>query len=191
VIKPFGRGLSGRVKITVTKDRAGHVRGFSPDGCAAIVELESGADGSVTVTLNPPADTQEATSSFRPTVLMERVAAMVVATPGLSSRQLREAVVGKAAGKALALRIVVEEGYVEARPHGQALHHYPLKPYTGEPGNPVPTEFPRTRFPGSLPLTGGTGQGTTPDPPSGSPLASLEDEARTARLVANHSEVAA
>jgi hypothetical protein len=39
VIAPLGRGREGRLKITVEKDRAGHVRGFATEGRVADVTL--------------------------------------------------------------------------------------------------------------------------------------------------------
>ena len=78
VIEPFGRGRDGRVKVTVTKDRPGHVRSFADEGRVAEARLCSHDDGSVTVTLEAP----EGAAAFRPTTLMERVSRAVEDEPG-------------------------------------------------------------------------------------------------------------
>lgn len=169
VVEPFGRGRNGRVKLTVQKDRPGHVRGFAEDGkAAARVELASLADGAVSVTLEPP-DGKGAT--FRPTVLMARVSQAVTETPGLSTRALREAVTGNNDAKALALELLVAEGYVDARREGQAVKHYPVREYLDEQTVPtVPNRaqsVPRAHVPTvPHPLQGGTGQGTVKGTPT-------------------------
>lgn len=56
VVRPFGRGTVGRVKLTVTKDRPGWVRRIARGSVVADVELVSTDQGNtVVVELNPPA----------------------------------------------------------------------------------------------------------------------------------------
>ena len=56
VVEPFGKGMTGRLQMTVDKDRAGHVRGNSGGAKnAGTAVLESDADtGLVTVTVTAP-----------------------------------------------------------------------------------------------------------------------------------------
>ena len=125
VLQPFGRGKTGRVKITVSKDRCGHVRQHEGAGRAiAILELRSWPDGDITASLDVP-DPVDAAGTFRPTYLMERLSKTIDETPGLTSRALRAAVRGKNDAKDLALELLVSENYVEVEsgPRGARLHH--------------------------------------------------------------------
>lgn len=171
VIKPFARGRQGKVKITVAKDRPGHVRTHqADDGRIALMTLDSHDGGGVTVTLDPPEHTGEA---FRPTFLMERLSRAIEEQPGLSKRGLRKAVPGKNDAKDLALELLITEGYIAARHEGNADRHYPSNPYREDLDNPDRAPVPRPcpdRAPGTvesdrapvpLPLRGGTGTGTT------------------------------
>ena len=130
VVEPFGRGREGLVRISVAKDRSGHVRQHAAGKRIADLRLMSRADGSVTANLEPPVNAQATT--FRPTVLMERVSRAVEEQPGLSKRQLRTAVGGNNDAKDLALQLLIDEGYVEARQDGQARRHYSLHRYEDE-----------------------------------------------------------
>jgi hypothetical protein len=104
VVQPFGRGREGLVKVTVTKDRPGHVRQHAVDReRVALMRLTSRADGAVTVTLEPPEG--GAAAGWRPTIYMERVFRAIEAEPGLSKRGIREAVSGKSDVKDRALEV--------------------------------------------------------------------------------------
>ncbi len=111
-ITPFGRGKIGLVKITVAKDRCGHIRQHAgARGVISMVELKSWPDDGVTVSFELPE--QIAQGAFRPTHLMEKISEAIVANPGLSSRAIRGAVSGKNDAKDLALELLVNEDYVE------------------------------------------------------------------------------
>jgi hypothetical protein len=123
-LEPFGRGKTGRVKITVAKDRCGHVRRHETSRRVIVMaELKSWPDDGVTVSLDVP-DAPTADGSFRPTHLMEQMSKAIVATPGLTSRALRAAVSGKSEYKDLALELLIIEGYVEVEdgPNRAKLH---------------------------------------------------------------------
>ena len=126
---PFGRGKSGLVKMTVAKDRCGHIRQHAGGGGAiAMVELKSWPDDGITVNFDPP---EAATGgSFRPTHIMTKLSEAITDQPGLTSRALRAAVAGKSDTKDLALELLVQEGYVEvqAGARGARLHHS-LRPF--------------------------------------------------------------
>jgi hypothetical protein len=127
VIKPFGRGREGLVSIKVEKDRAGYVREHqAPDGQIALMRLTSEANDSIDLVLEAPS---EAGSTFRPTVLMERVSRAVEETPGLSKRALREAVRGDNRTKELALELLIREEYVEIERNGTGHVHRSTRPY--------------------------------------------------------------
>jgi hypothetical protein len=162
VAQPCGRGREGLVKITVTKDRPGFIREHAVDReRIAMMRLTSQPDGAVTVTLEPP---EGAGSTFRPTVLMARVSRAVAESPGLSKRAIREAVSGRNTAKDLALELLVSEGYVDAKPDGQAVRHHSIRPFE-EPdrahrAQPCPDRAPGAGAHRAPPLTGGAGHGT-------------------------------
>jgi hypothetical protein len=123
-VLPFGRGKTGTVKITVAKDRCGHIRQHAGvRGVIVMAELKSWPDDGVTVTFGEP-ETSDGTGTFRPTYLMEKVSKAITATPGLTSRAIRAAVSGKNDAKDLALELLVIEGYVtvELGPNRSKLH---------------------------------------------------------------------
>lgn len=130
VLVPFGRGRDGTLKLTVHKDRPGHVRGFAAENVAALVDLSSHDEGDrVVVTLRPP-DVDADRSTFRPTVLMERVSRAIEDAPGLSQRAIRDTVKGtKTDVKLLALELLIAEGNVRVEPDGQARRHYIERPF--------------------------------------------------------------
>lgn len=115
-IVPFGRGRTGKVKITVSKDRCGHVRQHEGVGrTIALLELKSWPDGGITATMEVP-EAADVTGSFRPTYLMEKLSTAIIENPGLTTRALRSAVSGKNDAKDLALELLVNEGFVDVEP---------------------------------------------------------------------------
>jgi hypothetical protein len=66
----------------------------------------------------------DAATTFRPTVLMDRICEALAGQRGLSARELRSAVKGSNTAKAAALRILIAEGRVDARPDGATVRHY-------------------------------------------------------------------
>lgn len=118
VIKAFGRGQTGRLKMTVSKDRPGHVRANSQHAkYAGTAVLESREDGTVTVSITAPDSHLEDTerAPFRPTGLMQRVSEFLAATPGGASKHAIElAIRGRAEYVRQALAILIQEGWVTA-----------------------------------------------------------------------------
>ena len=137
-VKPFGREKTGLVRLTVAKDRCGHVRQHAgAKDVMSMVELKSWPDGGVTVSFDVPEAIPEGT--FRPTYLMAQLSEAITDTPGLTSRALYGAVKGKAETKALALELLAAEGYVDVQPgpRGSRLHH-PLRPFGIDRGSQEP-----------------------------------------------------
>lgn len=131
VASPFGRGQTGRLRLTVDKDRGGHVRGNALHGKnVGTAVLTSDPDGSkVTVAIEPPDDrpVEERRSEFRPTGLMSAVSRFLSRIDGeLSGKQIEDEVSGKATYVRAALGRLVEEGYVarHAGPRGALLHRH-------------------------------------------------------------------
>jgi hypothetical protein len=123
-ITPFGRGKTGTVKITVAKDRRGHVRRHADArGVIVMAEFKSWPDDGVTATFAAPETSHD--GAFRPTYIMGRLSEAIGSTPGLTTRALRAAVSGKHDVKDLALELLVTEGFVEVvkGDRGARLHH--------------------------------------------------------------------
>ena len=126
VVRPFARGHEGIVKVTVMKDRPGHVRQHSADrSLVGFFKGISTPDGRMTTRLEPGEDTS---GPFRPTHLMERVSLELEQRPGLNKRGVR-LIRGNKDALDLALELLIEDGYVEARPERQSIRHYSLKPF--------------------------------------------------------------
>jgi hypothetical protein len=133
VIEPPSRLRPGKLKLTVHKDRHGHVRGHAASGVIALAHIEPADEGAtVTVTLEPP-DAASHDGEFRPTLLMERASKAIEETPGLTSRELREHIRGANSGaKDTAIQTLAREGYIEIREDGRAKRHYHLAAYRQE-----------------------------------------------------------
>lgn len=128
VVKPFGRGLAGSSRLSVQKDRPGHVRRSAQERVVAEVRVASeGEDGRVALTVEPPN-----AGSWQPTEKMEAISAVLeAAKEGLSRTALLQAVEGKAATIDEAIRHLRAEGHVEveALGSGRRTIHRSLKPY--------------------------------------------------------------
>lgn len=162
VLDPAGRGMTGRSKLRVVKDRPGSVRALAADAdrehVATIVFDSDGDDGGIAVRIEPPSD---APAEFRPTRLMERLSCAIEATPGLSQRQCRDDVRGATDAKRLGLAILLREGFIRAEKDGQATRHYSVRPYreadetdADEPTGPTGPRPVRDRSGGPLEVTG-------------------------------------
>ena len=131
VLAPFGRGQTGKLRLTVDKDRPGHVRGFAENSKnVGIAVLESGSNGSVRVRIEPPGSAAAAVQvrePWRPTVVMEKVSRMLSTVDGmLSQTAIEKTVGGQQATVRRAVDVLVEEGYVSrhAGPRNSLLHRY-------------------------------------------------------------------
>jgi hypothetical protein len=133
-IRPFGRGLTGRSKLTVDKDRPGYIRAVSA-GAKVVGEVafESDAEtGRMAVEVFPAED--EA-GGFRPTALMERISRFLEGRElAVSGRAIREGVHGQTEAKLRALECLIAEHYVEVEegPKRARLHRS-VVPFRGGP----------------------------------------------------------
>lgn len=124
LIRRFARDATGEARITVAKDRCGHVRPHvGARGTVATMTLGPSPDGTVTARLAVPQPKTE--RSCRPTVLMEKLSCAIAKTPGITTSKLRAEVKGKNAAKDYALELLVAEGYVRVKvgPRGARQHH--------------------------------------------------------------------
>jgi hypothetical protein len=128
LIRPFGRGKSGLVKIVTHKDRPGHLA--RPK--AAELELTSDPTTGLVSWQIRPADPADNERPFRPTNLMEKVSLYVGAHVGeLPSRNdVEKNVIGKGEFVRQAIDVLLAEGYLdeEEGPRNARLLRS-LKPY--------------------------------------------------------------
>jgi len=131
VVKPFGRGVSGSSKLSITKDRPGHLRPIAVNGNKdlALVNYIAGENGKLSIRLDPIGAGE---STFRPTYLMERISQAVEGEPGITKNGIRQAVHGKNDAKDTALAILIEEGFIRLEVAGQSHRHHSIKAYRQE-----------------------------------------------------------
>lgn len=161
-ISPPSPERVGRLRLTCTHSR------FGQTGNRWEMDLGGGTYGPW-LSVEVEADTS---GTFRPTGLMERISRTLDSEPGLSKRSIFGAVKGKDEYKALALDLLIAEGFVEVRRDGQAHRHHSLQPFREDespPRGPVAQPWPNRgrdavegdRGPVSLPI-GDTGHGHGP-----------------------------
>ncbi len=133
-VEPFGHGLTGRAKITVAKDKHGHVRGNSLRGrLVGELKLTANADGTQVQAAIEPFSADGKGSEFRPTVLMERVSRFLEEQDDKpSARAILDNVKGGRDHLSVALRVLKEEEYVSAEKDGKATVHTVLAPFRAE-----------------------------------------------------------
>ena len=137
VTSPFGLGRTGTSRITVAKDRPGHIRGYAAGGeTVGVLQLSSHHDGDVALSIMCPAT--DGPLRTRPTTLMEQVATAIQTLNDSGIYPTRNGILADVSGKkkwvAEALRLLIEEGYVDTRPGpNRSQLHALTKPYTPSP----------------------------------------------------------
>jgi hypothetical protein len=86
---PFGRGQSGTVKLTVDKDRPGHVRGLGGGRLAGTVNITANSDGTMALEIVPPTGAEavsnkEETEKKNAEFARERISAYLTRMPDKS-----------------------------------------------------------------------------------------------------------
>lgn len=151
VTDPFGRGQTGRLKLTVSKDRPGHVRAVSRGGKGAgEAILRSEASGDIVANIAGPdlrASGAAEPFGFRPTVLMQRVSDFLQAMTEPATRSaVKENVRGKTEHVVKAIDQLIVEEYARVNGSGRLvwLKQYRqdqdprFDPITGQDRSPVP-----------------------------------------------------
>jgi hypothetical protein len=134
-VTPFGRGSIGLVRLRLTKDRPGYVRGLLGPGrepVAAEVHFDATDPAALVVEVRPPAGGEG--ESWKPTRLMQKISRHLEgASEPVSMRELLRAVPGKRDYLIEALEALVEGGYVgrEKGPRNASLH-VSLRPFREE-----------------------------------------------------------
>jgi hypothetical protein len=109
-VKEPAKGRSGRLKLTVAKDRPGN---RAKGTVAAMVDVEAGDDGALTIRLHLT-DAQLATATggrFRPTFVMEKVSRWLELHSPASRKAIYDAVKGKKPVVEEAIDVLIEEGH--------------------------------------------------------------------------------
>jgi len=135
VVNAFGRERTGLAKVTISKDRPGHLRRHAGSGGAiAMFELESHPDGTVTAGLEVPMPASGPGQPFRPTSIMERISvALEAATGPLNTNMVRKVVKARNETLSAALDLLVTDGYISAQdgPRNSTVYHS-LRPFRAD-----------------------------------------------------------
>jgi hypothetical protein len=135
-VTPFGRGSVGLVRLRLTKDRPGYVRGLLGSGrepIAAEVSFDATDPAALVVEVRPPSGVEAET--WRPTRLMEKISLHVeAASEPLSTSAILAGVPGKRDYKIAAIEELVRGGYFSRAPGPRnALLHVSERPFREEP----------------------------------------------------------
>jgi hypothetical protein len=131
VVRPFGRGSAGLIRLRLTKDRGGYLRGLlgsAKEPVAAEIAIDGTDPQSLVVELKPPSESSE---DWRPTGLMEKVSRFLEdeAEP-VSERVIVDHVAGKQTYVRQATAALVEGKYVRREPGPRGAHlHTSVRPY--------------------------------------------------------------
>lgn len=158
VVEPFGRGMTGRLRLTVDKDRPGHVRALCPDAKSiGTAVLRSDTDtGNVTVTIEEADPVSRADKERgRNSMLMEAICEYLATNPERTSlKGIREAVRAKATAVDEALEQLIRHGHVERAKQGTGFAHTLIRDFTvaddlatGSRVPPCPDRVPDTVAP--------------------------------------------
>ncbi|MFC0623217.1 DnaB-like helicase N-terminal domain-containing protein [Kribbella deserti] len=128
----FGVGVTGRSTVKIAKDRPGQLRRHALPSSGGLhwyadLVLESHGHEHADLTIEPPSDGDTGTE-YRPTVLMERVAAALTEHGPLPQRRIVTAVKGKTSAVIDALNYLILDGYVtDKTPHEIATPYPPAQ----------------------------------------------------------------
>lgn len=133
VAEPFGRGMTGRLRLYVDKDRAGHVRAISAEAkFAGTAVLESdAATGSVSVSIRTPdMGTRTERATDKRSELMESVCEFLRGNPQATGNAIRKGVEGRNDDVNEAVEQLVRGEFVVRRTKGQAYIHTLVRMYS-------------------------------------------------------------
>lgn len=137
VLTPPAPGQTGKLHLTVDKDRPGAVRGASTGARnvgTAVLTSDPGT-GDLSITIETPERSVNDAGKFRPTTLMQHVSDFLATMPGewVTRRSIEAEVRGRGTAVRDACDRLVEEGFAERRPgdRGAVLHRH-LKAFNPE-----------------------------------------------------------
>lgn len=179
VVQPFGKGMRGKLKLTVSKDRPGEVRAVSASAkFAGHVHLDSSEDSVRMWIEEPDLRPMNERGPFRPTGLMEKASRYLESVEGgASGAAVEKELGGKREWVRDALDRLVEEGFARrsAGPRGAVIHHF-VDAFRDDQGLSGPTSPDLARPRPDL----APGRGPNPERPRPSPpLSTGGEEARS------------
>jgi hypothetical protein len=125
-----GVPMEGSVKITVNKDRPGHVRGHAKGDNIGVLELVSYPDGGLSVRVVPAGE-----SSTTPDMeLLTRIGQLLHLYDGSAKSRIETEVEGKAETIRFAVKWMVENQWVEVVKAGNSHRHHLTAKGAGEIG---------------------------------------------------------
>jgi hypothetical protein len=131
VVTPFGRGSAGLVRLRLTKDRQGYLRGLVGTGKEPVI-AEIAIDGTdpeaLGVEIRPPATADE---EWQPTRLMEKVSRWIEgSSEPPSQREILDGVRGKRDYVTAAIAELIRGGYLKSTPGPRGAHlHTSERPF--------------------------------------------------------------
>lgn len=128
VMAPFGRGTNGELRLTVTKDRPGHVRAISLGAKGAgVAHLRAHGEDQIRINIQP----LKTGNPFRPTNLMEKVSRLLEhASAPLSKAAVEKDIEGKRDAIRSACQVLIEEGFIAVENGARnSILMRSLKPY--------------------------------------------------------------
>lgn len=121
----------GRVTLRIEKDTTGELRRSSGGGYAGTLVLDSTQAYVTRWSISRQEMPTNADGSYRPTNLMEKVAAYIADNDGCTGRDIEDAIPGKGTWIRAAVKILVTEGHVGRTPGPRrSMFHTLLIPYT-------------------------------------------------------------
>jgi hypothetical protein len=163
----FGRGMKGILKLTVDKDRAGHVRANSVKAKHAGVAILDDTGGELVVRIDE--EEQQEPGTWRPTVLIERVMEYLVKHGPATRTHLKEAVMGKNEAILQAIGFMIQDGLLTESTDERG-HRTVVPSPVPDPSPTRPQERDIYQSPRPPTLGGGRGTGVHQDTdPSPSP----------------------
>ncbi len=126
LIEP-AKGKPGKLKLVVAKDRLGN-RAKGTTACEVHI-ADVGELLEVRFAVSEAQAAHERGEKFRPTVLMERVSKWLEFHPGATKRSIHADVNGKREAIAVALEVLIDEGFVRVDRVGQSHEHTSVRPY--------------------------------------------------------------
>jgi len=138
VLEPFGAGSTGRLRVTVDKDRPGAVRGLAQAGQLVGFAVLHSHDGVVDLVLEAPDHEKAVQANSDPqrlTLVMERVSTLLrdLGSTGISGTGIEKAVAARAARVREAVEALVDGGWVRRSPRqgrGGGFVYLHVRPYS-------------------------------------------------------------
>lgn len=129
IVTTFGRGQTGKLRLTVDKDRPGKVRGLAHQSKLIGHATITSTGDDVTITLDPPA---EQAKPFRPTTIMRKITTLLTRIDGreATKSQIAKNLPHKREHVFAGIDALVAEGHLKIR-HGarNSLNYQLVKPF--------------------------------------------------------------